>query len=218
MNRDRVAWLIVGLVLAGTIAYAGKRFMEPNDPRGEAFAPGPPPGSEWVGKRFEPFHLRGVDGKPVDSSRDLGRQPVVVVFHGGRESPFSMIQVAHLGAAKEIRAAKAVVYTISIEDPKETSREVHDEWRRQKLPENRPDFVFVGDDFGDFSRPYVGAPTTTTPRLPASLNRATFVMGKGGKILFAYVNATPKLHPPEDAMLAAVVKAGREFEGDGKQQ
>lgn len=211
-SADRFAWIVTGLVLLGVSGYAAKRFMEPNQPSGDGIPVGPPPGSEFVGRQFEPFRLRGVDGKPVDCSKDLGRKPVVVVFHGGQESPFSTAQVAHLGSQKVIRDAGAVIYVISIDDPKDTARDVMAWWRREHRPERRDDFIFVGDDYGSYSEQYVGPPTRPNPNLPGSLNRGTLVVGKNRKIVFAYVNKTPKLQPPEDAMLAAVQKAKKEID------
>jgi peroxiredoxin len=203
--------MLTGIVVAGTLGYGAKRFMDPHNPPGIALPAMPRPGSEWAGKKFDVFKLRGADGKTVDGTAHLGRRPVVVLFHGGRESPFSMMQVVQLGASKELAAAKAVVYVVSIDDPATTAWPVRREWRRRGYPPERTDFIFVGDDYGQFSRKYVGEPSRPNPSLPGSLTRGTFVIGKDREILYSYVNVTPKLHPPLDQVLAAVQRAGKEI-------
>jgi hypothetical protein len=37
----------------------------------------------WVGKKAKAFTLPGIDGKPVNIARDLGKRPVVLVFYRG---------------------------------------------------------------------------------------------------------------------------------------
>ena len=37
----------------------------------------------WVGKKAKGFTLPGIDGKPVDLGKDLGKRPVVLVFYRG---------------------------------------------------------------------------------------------------------------------------------------
>ena len=37
----------------------------------------------WVGKKAKGFVLPGVDGKPVDIGKNLGKRPVVLVFYRG---------------------------------------------------------------------------------------------------------------------------------------
>ena len=37
----------------------------------------------WVGKKATPFTLPGIDGKPVNIAKDLGKRPVVLVFYRG---------------------------------------------------------------------------------------------------------------------------------------
>ena len=37
----------------------------------------------WVGKTAKGFVLPGLDGKPVDISKKLGKSPIVLVFYRG---------------------------------------------------------------------------------------------------------------------------------------
>jgi hypothetical protein len=37
----------------------------------------------WVGKKASGFVLPGIDGKPVDVGKDLGKRPLVLVFYRG---------------------------------------------------------------------------------------------------------------------------------------
>lgn len=37
----------------------------------------------WVGKKAKGFTLPGVDGKPVDVAKSIGRRPVVLIFYRG---------------------------------------------------------------------------------------------------------------------------------------
>ena len=37
----------------------------------------------WVGKKAKGFTLPGIDGKPVDIGKNLGKRPVVLVFYRG---------------------------------------------------------------------------------------------------------------------------------------
>ena len=208
---QRATWLLTFGVLAGTFGYAVKRFMDPHDPPGIPVLNTPRAGSEWVGKRFEPFKLRASGGQSVNSADHLGKRPVVVLFHGGRDSPFSMIQASHMGSLKQLQAARAVVYVVTMDDPDVVARLVKRNWSRLGLPEERTDFFFVGDDYGEFSRKYVGEPTRALPNQPGVLNRGTFVVGKDREVLFAFVNVTPKLHPPLNQILEAVERAGRDI-------
>jgi hypothetical protein len=41
------------------------------------------PAKIWVGKKAKAFTLPGIDGKPVNIARDLGKRPVVLVFYRG---------------------------------------------------------------------------------------------------------------------------------------
>jgi peroxiredoxin len=193
------------------VVFSVNRFMAPHDPVGQAMVWGPPPGSQWIGRTFEPFRLRGVDGGNVDSTAILGKRPAVILFHGGRDSPFSMAQLITLAAAKEIRAANAMVYVITIDNPAEIARFARRLWQIRRLPQNRPDFVFARDEYGSFSRQYVGEPMEVNPGQPGFLTRGTFVVGKGRKILYAYVNLTPKLQPSENDLLTAISRAQKQF-------
>ncbi len=40
-------------------------------------------GKAWVGKKAKAFTLPGIDGKPVDVAKSLGKRPVVLVFYRG---------------------------------------------------------------------------------------------------------------------------------------
>ena len=205
-------WVVAVAISMATAGFAAKRFMDPHDPPSIPVPSGEQFGGEWIGKKLTPFRLRGIGGTHVDSSNNLGKRPVVIVFHGGQESPFSMNQVVQLGAAKEIKAAKAAVYVISIDDPADIARPVKRQWVGRGLPEDRSDFIFAGDDYGSFSRTYVGEAAHPNPSVPASLTRATFVVGKGRRILYAHINATPKLNPPDKEVFAALQKARAEFD------
>ena len=37
----------------------------------------------WVGKKAKGFTLPGIDGKPVDVTKNLGKRPIVLVFYRG---------------------------------------------------------------------------------------------------------------------------------------
>ncbi len=40
-------------------------------------------GKAWVGKKAKGFLLPGIDGKPVNIAKSLGKRPVVLVFYRG---------------------------------------------------------------------------------------------------------------------------------------
>ena len=40
-------------------------------------------GKAWVGKKAKDFTLPGIDDKPVDVAKSLGKRPVVLVFYRG---------------------------------------------------------------------------------------------------------------------------------------
>ena len=40
-------------------------------------------GKAWVGKKAKGFTLPGIDDKPVNIAKSLGKRPVVLVFYRG---------------------------------------------------------------------------------------------------------------------------------------
>lgn len=74
-NWKRSTLIIAGLLLmlsrAGDLAHAGQNPVEVDSAK------------LWVGKNAKPFILPGVDGKPVDIGKELGRRPIVLVFYRG---------------------------------------------------------------------------------------------------------------------------------------
>ena len=75
--RPRTVLLLIPVLFllalpdVGNRAYAGQDAVETDT------------GKAWVGKKAKGFTLPGIDGKPVDIAKSLGKRPVVLVFYRG---------------------------------------------------------------------------------------------------------------------------------------
>ena len=63
--------LLILLFCAGPSTHAGQNAVEIESAK------------IWVGKKARSFILPGIDGRPVDLSKNLGKRPVVLVFYRG---------------------------------------------------------------------------------------------------------------------------------------
>lgn len=150
----------------------------------------------WVGKKVESFALPDINGKTVDIAATLGKRPVVLVFYRGNWCPFCHKQLRELGKAEsDFKAANAVVYAISDEDaPAQKEMKT-----KEKLGDT---FVFLSDKDGKAAAHYAGRYEGKT-----TLKPATFVIGKDGKIQYAYVGEDYKERASVQAVLTAVKQA-----------
>ena len=146
----------------------------------------------WVGKTALPFTLTSSDGKATDLSRIIGTKPVVLIFYRGVWCPFCHSQMAGLSRRKaEFQRSGAAVYAISNEDAAKLN---------QMRDGEKLDFVsFLSDPDGAAAKKYAGLYPGSMTHQPGS-----FVIDKGGKIVYAYVNQDYKSRAATTAMLQAV--------------
>ncbi len=96
----------------------------------------------------------------------------------------------------DLRKADAIVYAISNE-------EAGDLQKMKEMQKLNDTFVFLSDKEAKGANLYVGTYTGKTILKPA-----TFVIGKGSKIVFAYVGEDFKVRASAQSVLDAVNKAG----------
>ena len=97
----------------------------------------------------------------------------------------------------DLKKAGAVVYAISNEDAAAL--------KQMKNGENLGDsFVFLSDKEAKAAAHYAGNYAGET-----MLNPATFVVGKNGKIVYAYIGEDYKVRADSQTVLQAIDKAGK---------
>ena len=152
-------------------------------------------GSEWVGKTVTPFTLFDSDGKTVNLADSLGKEPVVLVFYRGSWCPFCAAQMKEVAAAKEKFAASgAKVYAISNEGAAELNK--------MKAASGLDFATFLSDPNAEAAKQFAGK----YPDKP-TLKPATLVIGKDGKVVYAYANENYQVRATTNAVLEAVAKA-----------
>ncbi|MBC8143884.1 MAG: AhpC/TSA family protein [Armatimonadetes bacterium] len=152
-------------------------------------------GSQWLGKTVTPFTLTDSDGKTVNLADSLGKEPVVLVFYRGSWCPFCAAQLKELAAAKEkIAASGAKVYAISNEGAAELNK--------MKSGTNLDFATFLSDPEAKAAQQFGG----TYPDKPV-LKPVTLVIGKNGKVVYAYTNENYEVRATTDAVLNALAKA-----------
>ena len=98
---------------------------------------------------------------------------------------------------KDLKKTGAIVYAISNEEA--------DDLKKMKEAEKLGDtFVFLSDREAKGAGDYAGHYPDKTMLKPA-----TFVIGKGGKIVYAYVGEDYKVRAGAQSVLQAVKKAGK---------
>ncbi len=151
----------------------------------------------WVGRTAPVFTLPDSHGASVDISRVLKTQPVVLVFYRGVWCPFCQAQMTQIGKDREAFVKSgAVIYAISDEDPA----------AQQKMQdEHGLNFItFLSDKTGTAARKYAGVYAGRT-----TLKPAVFVVGKDGKVKYAYLNDNFRLRAADQDILKAVHEVPR---------
>ena len=151
----------------------------------------------WAGRTAPAFTLPDRDGASVDLSKVIGTKPVVLVFYRGVWCPFCQAQMTQIGRDKAAFVKSgAAVYAISDEDPA----------AQQKMrDEHGLDFItFLSDKTGTAAGKYAGVYEGRT-----TLKPAVFVIGKDGKVKYAYLNDNYKLRAADQDILKAVQAASR---------
>lgn len=181
----RLAPLVLPLLLAGpTLAQKPQARMDTADRSGG-----------WVGKAAAPFTLTSSDGKTVDLSRVIGTKPVVLVFYQGVWCPFCHSQMADLSRHRaDFERAGAAVYAISDEGGAKLNQ--------MRDAEHLGFVSFLSDPDGAAAKKYAGLYPGSMTHQPGS-----FVIDRGGKIVYAYANQDYKSRAATSAMLQAVRKS-----------
>ncbi len=151
----------------------------------------------WVGRTASAFTLPDSHGAPVDLSKVIGTRPVVLVFYRGVWCPFCQAQMTQIGKDKAaFIQSGAAVYAISDEDPA----------AQQKMQdEHGLDFItFLSDKAGTAAHKYAGVYEGRT-----TLKPAVFVIGKNGKVKYAYINENFRLRAADRDILQAVKSPSR---------
>ena len=164
-------------------------------------APLPPAAAEdttggWVGRTAPASILPDSHGTRVDLSKVIGTQPVARVFYRGVWCPFCQAQMTQIGEDKAAFVKSgAAVYAISDEDPA----------AQQKMQdEHGLDFItFLSGKTGTMAR-YAGVYEGRT-----TLKLAVFVIGKSGKVKYAYLNDNFRLRAADQDVLQTINTASR---------
>jgi len=185
MRTLSLALLALPAFLAGpTLAQKPQVVMDTSDHSGG-----------WVGKAAAPFTLTSSDGKAVDLSRVLGTKPVVLVFYRGVWCPFCHSQMADLSRHRaDFERAGASVYAISDEGGAKLNQ--------MRDAEHLGFVSFLSDPDGAAAKKYAGLYPGSMTHQPGS-----FVIDKGGRIVYAHVNQDYKSRAATTAMLQAVRKS-----------
>lgn len=165
-------------------------------------APAPPAAAgdragDWVGRTAPASTLPDSHGALVDLSKVIGTRPVVLVFYRGVWCPFCQAQMTQMGKDKAAFVKSgAAVYAVSDEDPA----------AQQKMQdEHGLDFItFLSDKTGTMARKYAGVYEGRT-----TLKPAVFVIGKNGKVKYAYLNDNFRLRAADQDILQAVKSPSR---------
>ena len=152
-------------------------------------------GSQWIGKTVTPFTLTDSEGKTVNLADSLGKEPVVLIFYRGSWCPFCGAQMQEIADAKDkLMASGAKVYALSNEAAPELTK---------MKTAHKLDFVtFLSDPKAEAANQFGGTYPDQTVLKPVTL-----VIGKDGKVVYAYTNEDYKVRATTDAVLGALAAA-----------
>ena len=150
--------------------------------------------TNWVGRAVTPFTLPDEKGKSVNLADVLGKKSIVLIFYRGSWCPFCHGQLQEFADAKaKLTATGAVFYAISNEDA---------EKHKKMKADHKLDFVtFLSDPKGEAAKQFAGTYGADTQEGAGVLKPATLVIGKDGKIAYAYVNENYQVRATSEAVL-----------------
>jgi peroxiredoxin len=148
-----------------------------------------------TGDKAPAFTLPSKPGNPVDISQHFGREPVVLLFIPLAFSSTCTAAMCHFRDTwQHWESVNARVYGISVDSPFVTDR-FRD---AEKLP-----FPVLSDFNKDVSRLY-GVLHEDLMGLKGVSKRSAFVIGKDGRVKYAWVTDDPKVQVKFDEVKAAV--------------
>lgn len=145
-----------------------------------------------------PFALPQKPKDVVDVGQLIGREPVVLLFFPLAFSSVCTAEMCHMRDTwTQWERVGAKVFGISVDSPFVTDR--------FRASENIP-FPILSDFNKDVSRSY-GALHEELMGLKGVSKRAAFVIGRDGRVRYAWISDDPSKQVPFDEVLAALGKA-----------
>jgi glutaredoxin-dependent peroxiredoxin len=147
------------------------------------------------GDKAPAFTLPSKPGNPVDLSTKLGHEPVVLLFFPLAFSSVCTAEMCHMRESwDQWKSLGASVYGISVDSPFVT-----DKFREmERIP-----FPILSDFNKEVSRQY-GVLHEDLLGLKGVSKRSAFVIGKDGKVKYAWVTEDPKVQVPFDEVKKAL--------------